>query len=172
MVRRRRPRDAATLAVACLFALGVVLAVAGAAVAGGKSAAPTYKPYFGDLHAHTAVSDGTGTPAGAYASAQAAGMDFFVLTDHSMMIGPQAWPATRAAADAATSPTFVGIAAYELGWCYDHANVFDVGTIIPKNETSQANHTPAIDFVDVLLPYQTAIGQFNHPMWHEADFDG
>ncbi len=99
-------------------------------------------------------------------------MDFFATTDHTMMIGPQSWPATRAAADAATTTSFVGIASYELGWYYDHVNVFDVDTIIPKTETSQANHTPAIDFVDVLLPNPTAIGQFNDPMWHEADFDG
>jgi hypothetical protein len=133
---------------------------------------PAYHPFFGDLHAHTAVSDGSGTAAGAFRSARAAGMDFFAVTDHSMMIGPQSWPATRVAADAATTSDFVGIAAYELGWWYDHVNVFGLDTVIGKNETSQAAHTPAIDFVDVLLPYPAAIGQFNHPMWHAADFDG
>lgn len=171
-MNHRHARGAVALMVACVLALCIASVLAGVAAAGGKPAAATYKPWFGDLHAHTAVSDGTGTPAGAFASARAAGMDFFATTDHSMMIGPQAWPATRAAADAATTTSFVGIASYELGWYYDHVNVFDVDTIIPKTETSQANHTPAIDFVDVLLPYPTAIGQFNHPMWHEADFDG
>ena len=131
-----------------------------------------YKPYFGDLHAHTAVSDGTGTPAGAYASAQAAGMDFFAVTDHSIKIGPQAWLATQAAADAATSATFVGVAAYELGWQYHHhVNTFAVESIIPESETNQAN-SPAVDFIDPLLAYPGAIGQFNHPTWNVGnDFD-
>lgn len=150
----------------------VLVLAAAPAQAGKAPPSTTYTPYFGDLHAHTAVSDGTGTPAGAFASARAAGMDFFATTDHSMMIGPQAWPETRAAADAATTSSFVGIASYELGWYYDHVNVYDVATIIPKSDTPQANHTPAIDFVDLLLPYPTAIGSFNHPMWHAADFDG
>ena len=153
--------------------LTCVLVLAAAPAQAGKAPpGTTYTPYFGDLHAHTAVSDGTGTPAGAFASARAAGMDFFATIDHSMMIGPQAWPETRAAADAATTSSFVGIASYELGWYYDHVNVYDVATIIPKSDTPQANHTPAIDFVDLLLPYPTAIGSFNHPMWHAADFDG
>jgi len=164
---RCRRAFAAAIVVWCALLLG-----AAPAWAAKHTPRTVYHAYFGDLHAHTAVSDGTGTPAGAFASAKAAGMDFFATSDHSMMIGPQAWPATRTAADAATTSTFVGIASYELGWYYDHVNVYDLDTIIPKSDTPQANHTPAIDFVDLLLPYPTAIGSFNHPMWHEADFDG
>lgn len=132
-----------------------------------------YKPYFGDLHAHTSVSDGMGTPAGAYASAQAAGMDFFAVTDHSVfLIGPQDWLATQAAADAATSKTFVGVAAYELGWQFHHhVNTFAVDSIATQSKTSQAD-SPAVDFIDPLLAYPGAIGEFNHPTWNGGkDFD-
>jgi hypothetical protein len=130
--------------------------------------APLYQPYFGDLHAHTSVSDGSGTPAGAYASARAAGMDFFAVTDHSTMITPQMWTATRAAADAATSPTFVGVAAYELSWDHHHVNTFAVESIIPKS-VGATTDLPAVDFIDPLLAYPGAIGQFNHPHWNDHD---
>ncbi|MCL2843654.1 MAG: chitobiase/beta-hexosaminidase C-terminal domain-containing protein, partial [Oscillospiraceae bacterium] len=40
--------------------------------------------FFGQLHAHTGMSDGTGTPAEAFAEARdIAGLDFFGLSDHS-----------------------------------------------------------------------------------------
>jgi hypothetical protein len=41
------------------------------------------KPYFGLLHAHTAFSDGSGTPEEAFASAKGAGLDFFAVTEHN-----------------------------------------------------------------------------------------
>jgi len=43
----------------------------------------TWNLYFGQLHAHTADSDGVGTVAEAYVQAKMAGMDFFAVTDHS-----------------------------------------------------------------------------------------
>jgi hypothetical protein len=43
---------------------------------------PSYNIYFGYLHAHTGVSDGSGTPREAYAQAKIAGLDFFGLSDH------------------------------------------------------------------------------------------
>jgi len=43
-----------------------------------------YQPFFGQLHAHTAESDGTGTLAEAYAWARdKADLDFMAITDHS-----------------------------------------------------------------------------------------
>ena len=41
------------------------------------------KPYFGNLHSHTTYSDGIGVPSDAFASAKAAGLDFYAVTDHS-----------------------------------------------------------------------------------------
>ena len=38
---------------------------------------------FGNLHAHTSYSDGTGTPDDAYKMACAAGLDFFAITEHN-----------------------------------------------------------------------------------------
>ena len=42
-----------------------------------------YNIYFGGMHSHTNLSDGTGTPQQAYDSAKAAGADFMAVTDHS-----------------------------------------------------------------------------------------
>ena len=39
--------------------------------------------YFGQLHSHSTLSDGTSTPAELYEKAKIAGLDFFALTDHS-----------------------------------------------------------------------------------------
>jgi hypothetical protein len=43
----------------------------------------TYHGYFGLLHAHTMICDGSGTPQEAYAMAKAAGLNFFALTPHN-----------------------------------------------------------------------------------------
>lgn len=51
-----------------------------------------------DLHAHSAVSDGTDTPAGVVAAAVEAGLDVMALTDHDTFDGmPAALDAGRAA---------------------------------------------------------------------------
>jgi hypothetical protein len=39
--------------------------------------------YFGNLHAHTVYSDGSGTPEEAFTAARNAGLDFIALTEHS-----------------------------------------------------------------------------------------
>lgn len=60
------------------------MALAGVALAilDGAAAAQD-KVYFGNLHAHTVYSDGSGTPDEAYAAAKAAGLDFIAVTEHS-----------------------------------------------------------------------------------------
>lgn len=41
------------------------------------------KCYYGLLHAHTAYSDGSGTPEEAFEMAKEAGLDFFAITEHN-----------------------------------------------------------------------------------------
>ncbi len=43
--------------------------------------------YFGDVHMHSAVSDGTGPPDEIYARARARGYQFAALTDHDYVVG-------------------------------------------------------------------------------------
>ncbi len=64
-----------------------------------------YNVYYGHLHNHCSISDGTGTPADAYNYAKTTGdLDFFSLADHSGSIDATEWTAMKAAADAANEP--------------------------------------------------------------------
>src|SRR6187551_3837328 len=44
---------------------------------------PSQKVYLGLLHAHTLISDGSGTPADAFARAKVKGLNFFAETPHN-----------------------------------------------------------------------------------------
>ena len=54
--------------------------------------------FLGDLHSHTAYSDGKGTPADAFATARANGLDFLGVTDHSKRLSAFEWTDTQARA--------------------------------------------------------------------------
>lgn len=124
-----------------------LIGVLGAKTFGAPSAAAEpaassvgVRAWLGNLHAHTALSDGTGTPAEAYATARAAGLDFFALTEHNHMLGgPEAAPALSAgayaellaAAERATEPgpnPFVALTGQEFSSISkgNHVNVLDV----------------------------------------------
>src|SRR5262245_34330889 len=58
----------------------VILLLSGA----GPAAQPDVSVFFGNLHSHTALSDGSGTPAEAYEHARdVAGLDFLAITEHN-----------------------------------------------------------------------------------------
>ncbi len=147
----------------------------------------SWNHYFGQLHAHTSLSDGTGSVEEAFAYAsQVPGLDFFAVTDHSDSfdhalegkIGQdgtavsQKWAAGKAAAAAVTDGDFVGIFGYEMSWQdrnKGHINTF---------------HTPGwqawgqSEFVELEAYYQAlttvpgSISQFNHPGAEYGSFDG
>jgi len=108
-MKRRSPRFPFLFALPlCSF----LLPVAFPAVAG-----PRYQTYFGDLHTHTAYTDGTGTPWDAYAMARDAGADFLAVTDHDsygFYLTPEKWQDTLLAANSFTTRSFVAMAAYEF----------------------------------------------------------
>lgn len=59
-----------------------------------------FNVYYGHLHNHCSVSDGTGTPDAAYNYARNTGkLDFFSLADHSSYITDAEWTSMKAAAD-------------------------------------------------------------------------
>ena len=55
-----------------------------------KTAAPNI--YFGDIHTHSAHSDGTGSPDEIYARLYQRGLDFAALTDHDNIVGSRLFP--------------------------------------------------------------------------------
>ncbi len=139
--------------------------------------------YFGNLHAHTAVSDGTGTPAEAFAYARdVAKLDFMALTEHNhLLAGEHATPEQRKAiytgpvnsaliptSDRFTTPgKFVAIYGQEFSSISkgNHVNVYDVtAPILPTD-------VPNGDFAGLLKwmaanPDSSgapAIMQLNHP---------
>ncbi len=117
--------------------------------------------YFGDLHSHSAYSDGTGTPADAFATARANGLDFFALTDHSRPLTDEKWQDILVQADAATvNGAFVGLRGFEFTHPQGHINVFDTETYVRENDP---NYDTLGEFYAWLAAQPTAIGQFNHP---------
>lgn len=88
--------------------------------------------YWADLHGHSAVSDGTGTPADYYRYArEVAGLDAAALTDHdhfgmrALDADPETWERIEEAARAANEPgRFVALLGYEwTSWIYGHRHV-------------------------------------------------
>jgi hypothetical protein len=87
---------------------------------------------WGDIHCHSALSDGTGAPEDLYAYARdVAGLDVCVVTDHDAHgLFPLAerggWERLRAAAQDAYIPgRFVTLLGYEwTSWTFGHRNVY------------------------------------------------
>ena len=85
------------------------------------SAAAQYHVYWGDVHGHTALSDGKGSLDEYFAYARdVAKLDFVIVTDHDFgsaapwRLPREAWQTTQAKADEFTvNGKFVGIAGYE-----------------------------------------------------------
>lgn len=141
-----------------------------------EGAVPGWNYYFGQLHAHSSFSTGTGTPAEVFARARDAGMDFFAVTDYSENLDNSAagsitqpadsaeWQAGRAAAQAASDGSFVGIYGYEMTWPdrpkRGHINTF--GTSGWQSQLQAAfSELPA--YYESLTKVPASISQFNHP---------
>ena len=79
-----------------------------------------YNVYFGYTHAHSGLSDGSGTPEEAYAYARDEGdLDFFSLTDHAEQLElwpwENKWQRLKCAAEAVYAPgTFVSLWGFAL----------------------------------------------------------
>src|SRR5450830_349653 len=143
-----------------------------------------YNIYFGGMHSHTNLSDGTGTPQQAYDSAKAAGADFMAVTDHSNWFdgdsatvaanlagGPSTeWATLKAAADANNVPgTFVGIAGYEMTWSGGPGHINTFNTVGYDTRTHTAMTLTA--YYAQLALYPQSISQLNHPGTTFGTFD-
>src|SRR5450830_971962 len=143
-----------------------------------------YNIYFGGIHSHTNLSDGTGTPQQAYDSAKVAGADFMAVTDHSNWFdgdsatvaadlagGPSTeWATLKAAADANNVPgTFVGIAGYEMTWSGGPGHINTFNTVGYATRTHTAMTLTA--YYAQLAQYPQSISQLNHPGTTFGTFD-
>ena len=118
--------------------------------------------FWGHLHAHTTYSDGAGPPHYALASARAAGLHFYALTDHGWRMSEVQWAKTLSQTEMASLPgQFIALRGVE--WTHDsagHINVFNHDTLLSRNNPDTQDLT---QFYDWLSQNPDAIAQFNHP---------
>ena len=135
--------------------------------------------YFGLLHAHTEISDGSGTVVEAFSHAAGVeGLDFFAVTDHSnsfdhadsgdITVDGSAvsadWAAGKQAAASVTNSNFVGIFGYEMTWGEDaalgHINTFHT----PGWQTREQPGFETLEgYYGALQKVPGSVSQFNHP---------
>lgn len=144
---------------------------------------PGWNFYFGQLHAHTAISDGMGDVEEVFAYAKAQGLDFFAVTDHSdsfddttagiiteAKTDSEEWLAGKAAEAAVTDGSFVGIFGYEMSWDErprkGHITTFNT---CGWQSTAQTGFSDLENYYEVLTSAPDSISQFNHP--GDADYD-
>lgn len=121
-----------------------------------------FNVYFGHLHNHSNISDGTGSPSTAYEYARdTAGLDFFGLADHSGSIDSSKWAALKKEADKFNQDN-VFVTFWGFEWTsssYGHVAV--IGTddycSVYQSETS------TFDGLCNWLSTRDAMAFFNHP---------
>jgi len=135
--------------------------------------------YFGQLHAHTGLSGGTGTVEEAFAHAAAVpGLDFFAVTDQSNSFEnddlgdirrdgaaiSEDWAAGKRAAEEATGEDFVAIFGYEMAWPprkqMGHINTFNTPGWQSHN---QEEFSTLEAYYEALTTVPGSVSQFNHP---------
>ena len=145
--------------------------------------------YFGQLHAHTALSDGTGTVEEAFRFASTVpGLDFFAVTDHSDSFDGELdgsldvdgstvsadWAAGKAAAAAVTGGDFVGIFGFEISWprLYQlgHIGTFGTAGFASWQQEAYDGYDGTLDRYYAALAESGGIGQFNHPGTQNGTF--
>ena len=154
-----------------------------------------YELYFGQLHAHTNLSDGTGTVAQAFDHAsKVANLDFLALTDHSNSFDNDGgvhmddenaeelsseWAEGRSGARERTARengTFVGLYGFEMTWsggAPGHINTFNSDGFESRNYAPYKkgdNYEVLQAYFDTLNENPQTISQFNHPGDTFGDF--
>lgn len=152
---------------------------------------PDWNVYFGQLHAHTNLSDGTGSVEEAfdYAS-KVEDLDFFAVTDHSDSfdnadagaIGADGrsisadWAAGKQAAASVTNEDFVGLFGFEMTWPEDkqlgHISTFNTpGWQTRDQEDFESVPTALEHYYKALTTVPGSVSQFNHPDIIHGDFE-
>jgi hypothetical protein len=116
--------------------------------------------FFGNLHGHSAVSDGEGTPDEGYDWARfAAGLDFYAITDHASLISPGEWRLVgESAAKKTVDGKFVALRGFEWSsWTFGHINVYGTSSYVNAKDLSDPDEFYA------WLNRTGGLAQFNHP---------
>ncbi|MEI7596031.1 MAG: Ig-like domain-containing protein [Bacteroidota bacterium] len=121
-----------------------------------------YNTYYGILHNHTSISDGTGTASQAYSYARnTAGLDFFSLADHSGSISATEWTTTKDAANAANvDGSFVAFWGFEWTSGGNYGHVAVIGT---DDYCTTSGTTNTFSGLCSWLNTRNGVAFFNHP---------
>lgn len=155
----------------------------------GSASAQTLNVYFGNLHAHTSYSDGSGTPAMAFDHARLRGLDFMAVTEHNHSAAESGAGNRRDGLLIATAPAlyagspggnrvslvdaaltasvpgeFVALYGQEFSTISsgNHTNVFEIGSVIPATNGAYDDLTAWLG-TNPDSQGLPAIIQFNHP---------
>ena len=138
-----------------------------------------FQVYFGNLHSHTANSDGEGTPSQAFVYARdVAGLDFLAVTDHVEQIDILEWWNIKSVANSTTvDGTFVALAGYEWGSpLYGHCNQFNTNELLLEIGWFYTNWD---GFRQWVIDNPPSLAQFNHPgdedyfvNWDDFEYHG
>ena len=149
-----------------------------------------YTLYFGQLHSHTSISDGSGTVEQAFKHAyDVANLDFLAVTDHSNYFDnhlsgalgsdgttvSSEWAEGQAMAEKYTDATFVGLYGFEMTWSGGspgHINTFNTPGWQSRNQSQYSTKTATdlLNYYDTLASVPQSISQFNHPGTTFGDF--
>lgn len=122
-----------------------------------------YQAYFGNLHCHTGLSDGAGTPSDAFAYAKnTAGLDFLAVTDHLEQIDPLEWYNLINTCNSTTiDGTFIALYGWEWGSpLHGHCNAFNTESLIFDIGWF---YTDWDGYRNWIINNPPAFSEFNHP---------
>ena len=137
-----------------------------------------YNFYYGQLHSHTSLSDGTGTPEEAFTHARDKGhADFLAVTDHSNLFDNESewekstrWAKLKQAADKFTEDDrFIAIAGFEMTWAdgTGHMNTYNTEWFESRNN----NKMDLTSYYQRISDSPGSISQWNHPGDYWGDFN-
>ena len=147
--------------------------------------------YFGQLHAHTDISNGAGSVEEAFQYAsQVDGLDFFAVTDHSDSFDnadmgaidadgadiSADWADGKQAAASVTNGDFVGLFGFEMTWPEDkqlgHISTFNTPGWQTRDQADFENVPTALEnYYKALTSVPGSVSQFNHPDTVHGDFE-
>ena len=147
--------------------------------------------YFGQLHAHTDISNGAGSVEEAFQYAsQVDGLDFLAVTDHSDSFDnadmgaidadgadiSADWAAGKQAAASVTNGDFVGLFGFEMTWPEDkqlgHISTFNTPGWQTRDQADFENVPTALEnYYKALASVPGSVSQFNHPDTVHGDFE-
>ena len=152
---------------------------------------PDWNVYFGQLHAHTNLSDGAGSVEEAFDDAsKVEHLDFFAVTDHSDSFDnadagaidtdgagiSTGWAAGKQAAASVTNGNFVGLFGFEMTWPEDkqlgHISTFNTPGWQTRDQADFENVPTALEhYYKALTTVPGSVSQFNHPDIIHGDFE-